>query len=153
MNFISAFDELGKLYESVDIDQLQEDIDEEVVEETEEATIEEPIEEAEEEVVNKPIVLECIKCGALVIKDESEVTIDEESDLANVGEECAYCEESEGFKAIGTFEPYVVETVDDEAVEEAEAAEDEIIEEGIFDRKKKSSKNAAGSANNDDVKR
>lgn len=144
MNFISAFDELDKLYESVDIDQLKEDIDEEVVEEAEEAATEEASEEAEEEVeeevVNKPIVLECVKCGALVIKDESEVTIDEESDLANVGEECAYCEESEGFKAIGTFEPYVVETVEDEAPEEdaeAEVIEDEVIEESIFDKKPK----------------
>ena len=87
-------------------------------------------ESEQEEAVNKQIVLECVKCGALVIKDESEVTIDEESDLANVGEECAYCEESEGFKAIGTFEPYVVETAVEEApVEDAEAevVEDEII--------------------------
>ena len=76
MNFINAFSELDKLYESVDLDQLQEDVDEEVVEEAEEVPTEEPVEETEEEteeeVVNKSIVLECAKCGALVIKDESE---------------------------------------------------------------------------------
>lgn len=117
---------------------LTEDTDEEVIED--EATIDDTVEEESEETdeeVNKPIVLECSKCGALFIKDESEVNVDEESGLANVGEECSYCEESEGFKAIGTFEPYVVETAEEEApVEDAEAevVEDEIIEEGIFDK-------------------
>lgn len=136
MNFINAFSELDKLYESVDLNQLQEDVDEEVVEEAEEAATEEPVEETEEEVINKQIVLECIKCGALVIKDESEVTIDEESDLTNVGEECAYCEESEGFKAIGTFEPYVTETVDE-------------LEEGIFSKKEKEPRTIRGYVDKD----
>lgn len=125
---------------------LTEATDEEDV--VEDETAEEAEEEIGEEVVNKPIVLECVKCGALVIKDESEVTIDEESNLANVGEECAYCEESEGFKAIGTFEPYVVATVEDEAPEEeaeAEVIEDDVIEEGIFDfgKKKKQAPNSS----------
>ena len=184
MNFISAFNELGKLYESVDNDRTKslysctecgfeaelfdDEFDgscpnchdhhgafnkcEESLEEakSEEEVIEDEVpvdeesqeqnkveEDEQEELLNKQLVLECTKCGALVIKDESEVTIDEESGLANVGEECAYCEESEGFKAIGTFEPYVVETAEDEAPEEAaeaEVIEDEVIEEGIFDK-------------------
>lgn len=189
MNFISAFNELDKLYESVDNDRTkslysctecgfeaelfddefdgscpnchdhhgafnkceesleeaksEEEVVEDEVPVDEESQEQNTVEEDEqEEVVNKQLVLECTKCGALVIKDESEVTIDEESELANVGEECTYCEESEGFKAIGTFEPYVVETVEDEAPEEAaeaeviedEVIEDEVIEEGIFDK-------------------
>lgn len=180
MNFISAFDELDKLYESVDNDRTkslyscsecgfetelfdeefdgccpnchdhngafgkceeslkeakeEETKEEEVIEDEvqvdEESQEQSAVEEEQEEVINKPIVLECTKCGALVIKDESEVIIDEESELANIGEECTYCEESEGFKAIGTFEPYVVETVDDEATEEE--AEAEVIEDDVI---------------------
>lgn len=181
MNFISTFNELDKLYESVENDKTkslysctecgfeaelfddefdgscpnchdhhgafnkcEESLEEakseeEVIEDEipvddesqEQNTAEEAEQEETDEEVNKPIVLECSKCGALVIKDESEVNVDEESGLANVGEECSYCEESEGFKAIGTFEPYVVETAEEEApVEDAEpeVVEDEIIE-------------------------
>ena len=193
MNFISAFNELDKLYESVDNDRTkslysctecgfeaelfddefdgscpnchdhhgafnkcEESLEEANSEEEEVVEDEVPVDEEsqeqntveedeQEEVVNKQLVLECAKCGALVIKDESEVTVDEESELANVGEECTYCEESEGFKVIGTFEPYVVETTEDEAPEEeapeeeaeAEVIEDEVIEEGILDKKPK----------------
>jgi hypothetical protein len=59
-----------------------------------------------------------------VLKAEADVTIDDETSLANVEEECQYCEEAKGYKIVGTLAPY-------------EATEDEIIEEGIFDKKRK----------------
>ena len=178
MNFINALAELDKLYESVETDKLEEATDEfvdseEEVEleieddETEEIPVEEPAEEPEE-VAAKSIVLECAKCGALVIKAEVEVTADEETGLVNSEEECAYCGETAGFRAIGTFESYGPAEEPAEEVEEVEepseeanktpdvaenaeeATEEELaeteeseeeLEEGIFDSKATKEKN------------
>ena len=138
MNFISALDELNKLYESVDTDKLEEEAE---IEEAEIEEVEEEAEEVEEEVAAGKVVLECTKCGALVIKSGEELVIDEDSDLANVEEECAYCGEAAGFKAVGTFEPYESDIAEEEAPEEAEDAEvieieedeveEEVVEESI----------------------
>lgn len=93
------------------------------------APIDEPTEEA------RQLILECAKCGALAIKDEADVVVDEESDLVNVEDECEYCEEKEGYKIIGVVAPYEVaeevaneEPVDEEPVEEslAENYEDDL---------------------------
>ncbi len=102
-----------------------------------------PVEElAEEEpVADEPrqVIMECSKCGALVIKDEADVVADEESDLVNIEDECQYCEEAEGYKIIGSVMPYGNEesveepVVDEEPVEEA--IEDEVVEEGLLDIK------------------
>lgn len=94
-----------------------------------------PIEEPAEEVEPRQLILECSKCGAIVIKDEADVVVDEESDLVNVEDECEYCEEKEGYKIIGVVAPYEVaeevaneEPVDEEPVEEslAENYEDDL---------------------------
>lgn len=88
------------------------------------APIDEPTEEA------RQLILECAKCGALVIKDEADVVVDEESDLVNVEDECEYCEEKAGYKIIGVVAPYEVaetEVVDDEASEELVVTEDEEV--------------------------
>jgi hypothetical protein len=142
MNFISTFEELNKLYESVELETeiaeepITEAAEEEVVEIVEET--EEAAEEAAEEPVEsepKQVVLECSNCGALVIKDEAEAEVDEETDLANIEEKCKFCDEANGFNIIGTFAPY-----------DAESAE---LEEGIFDIfKKKGPQKNNKSANN-----
>jgi hypothetical protein len=94
-----------------------------------------PIEEPAEEVEPRQLILECSKCGAIVIKDEADVVVDEESDLVNVEDECEYCEEKEGYKIIGVVAPYEAaeevaneEPVDEEPVEEslAENYEDDL---------------------------
>jgi hypothetical protein len=155
MSFISTFEELSKLYESV-----EPEVKEEVAEETaEEATgeeqqlkeaaedeafeVEEPVEadpaeEAEEAPEEEPeaeevrqVVLECANCGGLTIKQESEAVIDEESDLANVDEACQYCEEAAGYKIIGMLTPYNTEDDVEEPAEEV--VEDEVVEEGLLD--------------------
>ena len=78
----------------------------------------------------KQTIIECSKCGALVIVDEVEV--DEESDLVNVKDECKFCEEKEGFKIIGSVLPYEEPEADDEAAE-ADEFDDDTIEEPVGD--------------------
>lgn len=163
-NFASIFEELSKLYEegAQEVEQVEEKVEETRTEElteavedeaaedetpVEDATVEEPV--AEESVAEEPVVedeeprrliCECDKCGALVIKDEADVTIDEETDLANVEDECQFCEEANGYKIVGVVAPYdVVEVVEDEPVveepetEEAVEAEDNEELEELLD--------------------
>lgn len=156
MNFISTFDELNKLYEEMpaakkedekledaaeeayikeELTETAEDEDIEIVDDeeisTEEISEEEPV--AEEE--TKQVILECDKCGALVIKDEADIVVDEETDLVNVEDECQFCEEAKGFKIVGVVAPYetaeeAVEEVPEEATEE-HAEDEEIFEESV----------------------
>ena len=88
---------------------------------------EEPVVEAEP----KQVIIECAKCGALVIVDD--VTVDEESDLVNVEDECKFCEEKEGYKIVGSVIPYdeATEAALDEVADNAEEAvtEEPAIEE------------------------
>lgn len=146
MNFISALNELEKLYESVETDKLEEAVTEATTEEVEEESVEEVVindedelatEETEED-IEKALVLECSKCGALVIRNEEDFVVDEETGLANIEEECAYCGEAAGYKAIGMFEAYTEapeEEIAEEPSEEIEEAEEieevEIAEEPI----------------------
>lgn len=91
---------------------LGEAVEDDMEEPVEEASTEEP-----EEVEVRHLILECSKCGAIVIKDEVDVVVDEESDLVNVEDECEYCEEKEGYKIIGVVAPY--EIAEEEPVEES----------------------------------
>lgn len=144
-NFISTFEELGKLYESAALQEADDELFD--VEETEEvpaedtpvedAPVEEPSTEEDTEEAPKQLALECAKCGAVIIKAEEDVQIDEATDLANVDDACAYCEAADGFKVVGVVVPY-----DDEDIEIEDDEED--LEEGIFDfGKKKKEKEAA----------
>lgn len=160
MNLINAFTELDKLYESVEtknsektieITEAADDNDEIIIDDEpvvdDEQAIEEPVEDEPIEEINKQIVLECSNCGALVIKKESEVNIDEKSGVANVEEECTYCGETAGFKAMGTFEAYDNAIIEENAEAETEeakevepeetAVESDEIDEAIFNRKSK----------------
>lgn len=153
-NFVSVFEELSKLYEA---DELEQDVavEDEAVEVADEA----PVVEGP-----KQLVLECSKCGAIIVKSEEGVVIDEATDLANVEDKCSVCEEAAGYKVLGELLPYGVaeEVEDDKAVNveedlaatgaepEQDAAQgdedpgeesgdgdgaDEVLEEGIFDKK------------------
>jgi RNase P subunit RPR2 len=177
MNFQTTLEELNKLYESDDQKvEAEEAVEEAVAEEThveeslteaadEEAVVEE--EEAEEEPVfvedeaaeeeapeeepaAKRLILECSNCGALMIKDEADVAVEAESNLANVEETCQYCEEAAGYVIAGVVVPYeaaeedvVAEENESEAeelteeVDATEVAEEDTLEEGIFDFGKK----------------
>ena len=154
MNFISTFDELNKLYEEVSVqvddrlaDEVEEPIEEACIKEelteaiTEEAeeffedevpdeeepSVEEPVEDAEIEIVDdepRQVIIECNKCGALVIIGEADIKADKETDLVNVEDTCKFCEETTGYNIIGAVAPY-------EAVEvtQEEATEDTTVEE------------------------
>ena len=111
-NFVSVFEELSKLYEADELEQ-------EVAAEESEVAEEAPEAEAAVEEAPKQLVLECSKCGALCVKAEEDVVIDEATDLANVEDECAACEEAEGYKVLGELLPYASEEVAEEAIEES----------------------------------
>ena len=96
-----------------------------------EGDVESDVVDEAEVVEPKQLILECSKCGALVIKDESDIELDEEADLVNVNDECAFCEETVGYTIVGAVVPYeVVEVENDAEIEEA-------LDEGIFDKFKK----------------
>lgn len=47
------------------------------------------------------VILDCCVCHSKLYKDPSDVNVDEDGELANVGEECPYCFTPDGFKIIG----------------------------------------------------
>lgn len=132
-NFISTFDELNKLYEEAESAKLAEAAEDEAVEDeivedemsVEETSIEEPVVDEEP----RQVICECDKCGALIIKDEADIVVDEETDLVNIEDECQFCEEAKGFKIVGVVAPYeVVESpIEEPAIEEA----DDQVEESL----------------------
>ena len=150
MNFISTFEELNKLYEEVipeeDIsvedapieeacvkEELTEAADEEIEIVDDETPIDEvPEEESVEDDEPKQVVIECTKCGALVIKSEADIVVDEESGLVNVEDKCAFCEETEGYKIIGTMIPYEDAEVEETEVSEVEDTESADVDEEVF---------------------
>jgi hypothetical protein len=159
MNFQTILEELDKLYESddqkVEAEELVEELpaEETHVEESlteaadEEAAVEEEAEEEpafdededpaeevapEEEPAAQRLILECSNCGALMIKDEADVVVDAESDLANVEEACQYCEEAAGYVITGVVAPYEAAEAEIEIEDDAEVepeAEEAIEEE------------------------
>lgn len=120
-NFVSVFEELNKLYaeevkEACEKGKLAEAADDEIeiVDDeipAEEAPVDEipaegESEEADNEEEPRQVIVECDKCGALVIIDEADVVVDEESDLVNIEDECKFCEEKAGYKIVGVVAPY-----------------------------------------------
>lgn len=115
MNFQTMLEELDRIYEEADSDTKDvEDIEDTMVEAVDDdmPTEEAPTEESTPEEA-KRVILECGNCGALVIKEEQDVVVDEETDLANVDEECQYCEETAGYKIVGSVIPYEAATTED----------------------------------------
>ena len=114
--------------ESCEKEALEEATDDDVIEiEDDEIAEEEPATEEPNVDAPKQVVLECSKCGALVIKDDASLAIDEDSDLVNVEDPCEYCEETAGYKIIGAVIPF-------EAALEV-SGEEEVIEEEPVENK------------------
>jgi len=144
-NFNSVFEELSKLYEeevreeAAAEEKVDEACKEELTEAADDVVVEDdaPVDEvpAEEPAVEeepRQIICECDKCGALIIKDEADIVVDEETDLVNVEDECAFCEEANGYKIVGVVAPY--EAVEAETpIEEPVADDADIVEEGLGD--------------------
>lgn len=154
MNFQTILEELDRLYEedstkaieeveetteeAVEEEVVQEELKEEVI--TEAADDEEEIEIVEDEEVEEApveeepaeevrLILECANCGAIMIKAEADVAVDEETGMANVDETCQYCEATDGHKILGVVAPYGadVEEPAEEVAEEPEA--EEVVED------------------------
>lgn len=140
MDYLSeAFKQLEILNEDVfdldkdgleDLKDFQDEDEEEVID------VIDPEAETEEELEDSyigKVILDCSVCHTDIYKDKEDVIIDEETQLANVGEECPYCFSIDGFKVIGEVKPFVeteIETEDDVDVEvDGEEVEDEEDEE------------------------
>ena len=111
-----AFKELNLLNEEAfDVDEQGLDDFKELVTSEEDGVIDiiddeaEDFEEIEDSYVGK-VVIDCCVCHSKIYKDADAIVIDEESDLANVGEECPYCYSVDGYKIIGKIAPFEEES-------------------------------------------
>lgn len=118
-NYLSeAFKKLDILDEDVfelDKDGLTALKDFEDSDEDDTITVVDPDAESEEDLEDSyigKVILDCSVCHTDIYKDKEDITIDEESGLANIGEECPYCYSSDGFKVIGEVKPFVEVEVD-----------------------------------------
>lgn len=68
-------------------------------------------------------ILDCCICHSKIFKPVAEVVVDEESQVANKGEECPYCYSVEGYKVVGEVKPA------EEVAETEEAGSEEDIDE------------------------
>ena len=83
------------------------------------------------------VILDCSVCHSKIYKDKTEVTVDEEEGVANIGEECPYCYTSDGFKVIGEVASYngdeteevEPETTDDDV--EVDTDDDDTLDEAV----------------------
>lgn len=98
-------------------------------------------EELQDSYIGK-VILDCSICQSKIYKDPSEVTISEDGELANVGEECPYCQSSDGYKIIGEVAPYSETDVDvdvtkkgDEETANIDISDDENLDESCKNNK------------------
>ena len=94
-----------------------------------------PEAETEEELKDSYIgnvILDCCVCHSKIYKAPDEVEVDEETELANIDEECPFCFSLDGYKIIGQVAPFG-ETVDSEEGVEEESEEVEVQEESEED--------------------
>ena len=106
----------------------------------------------DEECNEGDMILDCCVCHSKVFKPISEVVVDEESQIANAGEECPYCFSVEGYKIVGQVkasgeeeasvdeedsiqgEPDVAEEVLDVPFSDLDSDEEDEVEESVKDR-------------------
>ena len=74
-------------------------------------------EDLEDSYVGK-VIVDCNVCHSKIYKDKSDVVIDEETQNANIDEECPYCYSTDGFKVIGEVAPMTTETEEKVEVED-----------------------------------
>ena len=75
------------------------------------------------------VILECGACHTRVYNDEEDVVIDEETGMANVGDECPVCGATTGWNVIGKIESYDADRDVEAEAEKIEDGEEEEIEE------------------------
>ena len=93
-------------------------------------------EEVKDSYIGK-VILCCNVCKSNIYKDKEDVVVDEDTELANVDEECPYCHTVDGFMVVGMVAPFeeVKAEADDDDVEvkvdgeEVDVKEDESLTE------------------------
>ena len=91
-----------------------------------------PEAESEEELQDSYMgkaILECEVCHSLIYKDKDEIKIDDESQLANIDEECPYCFSTNGYKIVGQVEPFEEESEKDDVDVEVDGEDVDIESE------------------------
>ena len=81
------------------------------------------------------VILDCCVCHSKQYKDASEVTLNEDGDLANEGEECPFCYSTDGFTVVGQVAPFdedEVTEIDDVEVEDKTGDEDDEVSQDDF---------------------
>lgn len=79
----------------------------------------------DEECNEGDMILDCCVCHSKVFKPISEVVVDEESQIANAGEECPYCFSVEGYKIVGQVKASGEEEA---SVDEEDSVDEEVSE-------------------------
>ena len=130
-NISNAFKELDLLTEDTfkvndaGIDKLRDFMDGDQVDEI---TIIDPeaetFDDVKESYIGK-IILNCGVCQSKFYKDKEDIVIDEETQLANVGEECPYCTSADGFEIVGQVAEYCPDCHEDEDYDDMEDKEDD----------------------------
>lgn len=77
------------------------------------------------------VILDCCVCHSPIFKDKETIIIDEETDTANIEDECPYCHSNNGYKILGEVKPFAEETEVEDEVEEipADTEVEEVSEE------------------------
>lgn len=130
-NISNAFKELDLLTEDTfkvnddGIDKLRDFMDGDQVDEI---TIIDPeaetFDDVKESYIGK-IILNCGVCQSKFYKDKEDIVIDEETQLANVGEECPYCTSADGFEIVGQVAEYCPDCHEDEDYDDMEDKEED----------------------------
>lgn len=145
MNLMEAFKALDQLNEDVfsvdaegikklnDFMQNDDSVDELSVFDID--SIEDDVIRDDEECNEGDMILDCCVCHSKVFKPVSEVVVDEESQIANAGEECPYCFSVEGYKIVGEVKtPDDSEDTSEEDVSvDGQNAAEETVEESYSD--------------------
>ena len=79
------------------------------------------------------VILDCCTCHSKCYKDKEDVVLDENEEYANVGEECAYCHSTDGFKVVGEVTEFDAEETEDEDEDEKEVEIKKDSEEKFYD--------------------
>ncbi|MBQ3422454.1 MAG: hypothetical protein IJH34_12510 [Romboutsia sp.] len=101
------------------------------------------------------VILECTCCHSRIYKDEADVVIDEESELANIDEECPVCGTAMGYTVIGKIEKFDddvdFEDADEEEEVELELEDNPAEEEPVESLRDRIAKKRLQEAKKDDV--
>lgn len=73
-------------------------------------------------------ILDCCVCHEKLFKNKEDIIIDEEAQVANVGEECPYCFSVDGFKVLGEVAPFQPKKEKEESVKGEDFDEDGLNE-------------------------